>query len=117
MKNQEGQTPLDLSSAEDVRCLLQAAMASKPLESTNLTKSPKVIVSTYSDMETLLLPSGSKIKLPSPVKLPHGVTLAEGQSNESALEESVNDDALNGTNIAEFLSRFVFKNNFLFSHL
>lgn len=28
-KNQEGQTPLDLASADDVRCLLQDAMASQ----------------------------------------------------------------------------------------
>ena len=28
LKNQEGQTPLDLSTAEDVKCLLQDAMTS-----------------------------------------------------------------------------------------
>ena len=104
-KTQEGQTPLDLASAVDVRCLLQAAMTSLPSGSPDLTKSPEMLVSSYSDTGTVLLPSGSKMKLPNPVKLPHGVTLAEGQSNESALEESVNDV----TNIAEFLSRYVFR--------
>lgn len=31
LKNQEGQTPVDLASADDVRCLLQDAMASQQI--------------------------------------------------------------------------------------
>lgn len=56
LKNQEGQTPVDLASADDVRCLLQDAMASQqavpsmPSASVSnacTSRSPSIVAGTF----------------------------------------------------------------------
>ena len=56
LKNQEGQTPVDLASADDVRCLLQDAMASQqvvpsmPSTSVNnagTSRSPSIVAGNF----------------------------------------------------------------------
>lgn len=79
LKNQEGQTPIDLASAEDVRSLLQDAMAAHPAPST-----PAIPPSTSpspSIMETVLLPSGAAMALgaPLPIHQPTDATVDMGK--------------------------------------
>lgn len=61
LKNQEGQTPLDLASADDVRSLLQDAMASHP--SAPVAQIPPVVVQ---QSEMVVMPSGASVALPVP---------------------------------------------------
>lgn len=63
MKNQEGQTSLDLSTAEDVKSLLQDAMfARQPLKLPSCTSTSSVSAAVVSS-ETVILPSGNTIDL------------------------------------------------------
>ena len=72
LKNQEGQTPLDLCSAEDVKCLLQDAMPST-LSLPTTTKTPSTArpqTSTSQNAfgppagctDTVVMPSGMSLK-------------------------------------------------------
>lgn len=95
MKNQEGQTPLDLSTAEDVKCLLQDAMTQhlppsssspvvlpafnpSPRGSSIATGSPSVNTSgtgsttaaAATATETLVLPSGNAAVIAAPCPSP-----------------------------------------------
>lgn len=92
MKNQEGQTPLDLSTAEDVKCLLQDAMTqhlpptatSSPLNSPVFNPSPRgssivtgasssvstTNVATNMAADTLVLPSGNAAVISAPCPSP-----------------------------------------------
>ncbi|XP_046385397.1 poly [ADP-ribose] polymerase tankyrase [Ischnura elegans] len=83
LKNQEGQAPVDLASAEDVRCLLQDAMASQQNVPTIQTRppsapAPPVVPPTSPSLpkpssppptpaapttETVIMPSGTPITL------------------------------------------------------
>ncbi|RZF41139.1 hypothetical protein LSTR_LSTR010791 [Laodelphax striatellus] len=67
LKNQEGQTPLDLASAEDVRCLLQDAMASHPSQSSAAAAPPPTIMTSPSHTETVVMPSGASMCLSTPI--------------------------------------------------
>ncbi|KAJ9596393.1 hypothetical protein L9F63_012556 [Diploptera punctata] len=83
LKNQEGQTPVDLASAEDVRCLLQDAMASQQnVPTTSATapasRPPSIAVSSPTPSlaaalsppvatETVIMPSGASMTLCIPV--------------------------------------------------
>lgn len=70
LRNQEGQTPLELATAEDVRSLLTDAMASHP--SANLPdNNGSVYVPTPPQLSpeetaTVVMPSGATVALPSP---------------------------------------------------
>lgn len=76
MKNQENQTPIDLASAEDVKCLLQDAMTmsinsqSMPsmcaLNSSNSAQQ-SILVSPTIETETVTLPTGASMTLSVPV--------------------------------------------------
>lgn len=75
MKNQEGQSGVELATADDVKCLLQDAMASQQ----NVTISPAaasnsrpVAVQTstaQNQSETVIMPSGAAIALSVPVRI------------------------------------------------
>ncbi|KAG8226948.1 hypothetical protein J437_LFUL004666 [Ladona fulva] len=82
LKNQEGQAPLDLASAEDVRCLLQDSMASRQSVSTIRLRGPNSTATVVtprlpiipkpssppptpvaSATETVIMPSGAPVTL------------------------------------------------------
>lgn len=72
LKNQESQTPLDLASAEDVRCLLQDAMTSQ--QSVNVQTSTPPSISQLptlpvSTTETVIMPSGASMTLSVPTAI------------------------------------------------
>ena len=59
MKNQEGQTSLELASAEDVKCLLQDAMvSSQPTVATTIANSSLLATTCSPTTETVTLPTG-----------------------------------------------------------
>ncbi|XP_066146505.1 poly [ADP-ribose] polymerase tankyrase isoform X2 [Euwallacea fornicatus] len=83
LKNQEGQAPVDLACADDVRCLLQDAMASQQVPTAAAaptsrppsialpphTPSPSITGSTISGgatAETVVMPSGAAVQLVVP---------------------------------------------------
>lgn len=89
LKNQEGQSPVDLASADDVRCLLQDAMASQQVVASvppapgsviggnsNPTSRPASIVSVPVTppppltQETVIMPSGASMTLCVPLARP-----------------------------------------------
>lgn len=94
LKNQEGQTPVDLASADDVRSLLQDAMATHPSAPENQLQAAAIQQS-----ETVVMPSGASVSLPIPYFRGDGCTApicsVEGvaHSNPAA------------TNIPSFLNR------------
>ncbi|XP_075222552.1 tankyrase isoform X2 [Lycorma delicatula] len=96
MKNQEGQTPLDLASAEDVRSLLQDAMASHPIPTTSLPPALPPIAPAV--LETVLMPSGAAIALSTPVPMHRGDGV---DAVYSEIKESVSHDI---TTLAGFLA-------------
>ncbi|KAK7571104.1 hypothetical protein V9T40_014708 [Parthenolecanium corni] len=61
LKNQEGQTPVDLASADDVRSLLQDAMATHPL-----APDGQLLAAAVQQSETVVMPSGASVSLPIP---------------------------------------------------
>lgn len=66
MKNQEGQTSLDLATAEDVKCLLQDTMLASEQNIATTTK--KTFDSFLSpNTEVVLLPTGASITLTIPI--------------------------------------------------
>lgn len=128
LKNQEGQAPVDLASADDVRCLLQDATATQQImsstDATSSSRPPSIALSQScsspvlpGNTETVIMPSGASMTLSVPVASRSSVTLspAEGCS-DSCKGENEMQDAGNITNIATFLSRYVEKNiHFSFS--
>uniref|UniRef100_A0A336MN10 Poly [ADP-ribose] polymerase n=1 Tax=Culicoides sonorensis TaxID=179676 RepID=A0A336MN10_CULSO len=107
MKNQEGQTSLDLATAEDVKCLLQDAMlASQQNISTTTQQNQDKCASPNTEM--VILPTGASINLPEPIpQLPLRSCLSPAQGAEThydALEEDkLGHDAMNPT-LATFLT-------------
>ncbi len=90
MKNQEGQTALDLATAEDVKSLLQDAMVSgQPLQTT-----PYVAPIITPTVETVTLPSGATMDLT--ISLPHASSrtclspIQGAESNVDGLEDDKN---------------------------
>lgn len=70
MKNQEGQTPLELASAEDVKCLLQDAMLASQqngIQSSNVITCESSSASPLNKTETVTLPTGASMALPLPI--------------------------------------------------
>jgi tankyrase len=66
MKNQEGQTSLELATAEDVKCLLQDAMVASQQSPTSTTATA-VLSSVSPTTETVVLPTGASMVLSVPV--------------------------------------------------
>lgn len=66
MKNQEGQTSLDLATAEDVKCLLQDAMLASQQ---NISTTTQKALDSFSspNVEIVLLPTGASMSLPVPI--------------------------------------------------
>lgn len=66
MKNQEGQTSLDLATAEDVKCLLQDAMLASQ-QNISTTSSAAAATCSSPSTEIVTLPTGASLALPVPV--------------------------------------------------
>lgn len=91
MKNQENQTPIELASAEDVKCLLQDAMtisiSNQSVTSNGLclntsNQNQSILVSPTTETETVTLPTGASMTLSVPV--PHSRScLSPAQGAES----------------------------------
>lgn len=74
MKNQEGQTSLDLATAEDVKCLLQDAMVASQASTTanggsgsSMANSSLMATTCSPTTETVTLPTGASMTLSVPV--------------------------------------------------
>ncbi|XP_012287563.1 tankyrase isoform X2 [Orussus abietinus] len=76
LKNQEGQSPVDLASADDVRCLLQDAMASQQVvPSVPPSRPPSIVALPVTPpppltQETVIMPSGAAMTLCVPLARP-----------------------------------------------
>ncbi|KAG8040195.1 hypothetical protein G9C98_000765 [Cotesia typhae] len=115
LKNQEGQSPIDLSSADDVRCLLQDAMTSQqivPETVMNLTgslvrQSGSSITSSPSSptpsalQETVIMPSGAAMTLCVP--LPSSRNINTELTPVPLLETWLDKEDRGVTNIRGFL--------------
>ncbi|VEN57461.1 unnamed protein product [Callosobruchus maculatus] len=125
LKNQENQAPVDLAQAEDVRCLLQDAMASQQavptappqsqivaisgsgtsgVATTPRSRPPSVALASHATpagliTETVIMPSGAAVQLSVPVAVHQTVPLSA-----DAKSESENDSSASMHSIAEFLA-------------
>lgn len=106
MKNQEGQTSLDLATAEDVKCLLQDSMlASQQNISTTTKKAPDTCTSP--NTEVVLLPTGASLLLPIPVPpLPLRSCLSPAQGAESHYD-ALEDDKFAQDTMSPTLASFL----------
>lgn len=126
MKNQENQTPIEISTAEDVKCLLQDAMTmsiSPTVAASSTTgggivcvsshnaSNQSILVSPTTETETVTLPTGASMTLTIPVPVPQTpnrscMSPAQGQGAEShgdGASELNESDAENS--VAGFLMR------------
>ncbi|XP_058809611.1 poly [ADP-ribose] polymerase tankyrase-like, partial [Phymastichus coffea] len=131
LKNQEGQSPLDLASADDVKSLLQDAMASQQVvtsippgvfNSNTSSRTPNSVAVSVSPppsltQETVIMPSGVAVTLCVPVARPNSCispmsSTAEhcgsdrsDSGKESCNERNVRPSSAGGaiTNISSFL--------------
>uniref|UniRef100_A0A8D8SAP2 Poly [ADP-ribose] polymerase n=1 Tax=Cacopsylla melanoneura TaxID=428564 RepID=A0A8D8SAP2_9HEMI len=87
LKNQEGQTPLDLTVAEDVRSLLQDAMAQYPGAPSLADVPPSPPRETVS-IETVIMPSGQAVALSTPA-----VAAQRGDGCAAALDLSQHSES------------------------
>lgn len=94
LKNQEGQTPVDLASADDVRSLLQDAMATHPS-----APDSQLQATAIQQSETVVMPSGASVLLPIPYFRGDGCTAPVCSI------ESVAHSNPAATNIPSFLNR------------
>lgn len=103
MKNQENQTPIELATAEDVKCLLQDAMtmsiSNQSVSSTGgilcLNSSNQnqqsILVSPTIETETVTLPTGASMTLSVPVpQTPSRSCMSPAQGAES--HDGMNDE-------------------------
>lgn len=124
LKNQEGQSPVDLASAEDVRCLLQDAMASQQNvptapASAPPSRPPSIAVASPTPIlaaalsppvvtETVIMPSGASMTLCIPVSRAclSPMPAAEGCcAAEYVKPEGVVQDMGDVATVAGFLAR------------
>lgn len=124
MKNQENQTPTELATAEDVKCLLQDAMTvsignqnpSSPNIYMNTASSSQQSTFVSPTTETITLPSGASMTLSVPV--PHTpsrscMSPAQGAESHSDIGDEPNEiDAI--TSVASFLIRLVNQHKLFF---
>lgn len=120
MKNQEGQSPIELAAADDVKCLLQDAMTSS-IASQQLSTSTGSLISLPQQQllpptcaspttETVTLPSGASLSLSIPVaQLPNRQCLSPAQGAESAADAAAQEQLAQESisTISSFLARFV----------
>ncbi|XP_076165190.1 tankyrase isoform X2 [Ptiloglossa arizonensis] len=131
LKNQEGQTPVDLASADDVRCLLQDAMASQQVvpsvpsgnsgagvtmnlsgngNNTLNSRPPSIVAVPVTPpppltQETVIMPSGTAMTLCVPLARPSSC-LSPMPPSETCSERDSKDsskDSSNITTVAGFL--------------
>lgn len=124
LKNQEGQSPVDLASAEDVRCLLQDAMASQQNVPTAPASAPPsrppsiavaspvptlaAALSPPVATETVIMPSGASMTLCIPVSRAclSPMPAAEGCcASETVKPEGAIQDVGSIVTVAGFLAR------------
>lgn len=121
LKNQEGQAPVDLSSADDVRCLLQDAMASQqavPTASSSTSARPPSVGLSHAtaatpappmNSETVIMPSGASMMLSVPMfgRNSGAMSAAEGSSCGDSVKSSEADgqEFSNVPTVASFLQR------------
>lgn len=118
LKNQEGQAPVDLSTAEDVKSLLHDAMASQqnvsmmsanvqsqsqnhPFQS--LSSTPAPILQSIS-VETVIMPSGASMQLSVPLGNRGSIAVAEGCCSSSSIEGVGQTENPPITTVSSFLS-------------
>ncbi|XP_060527236.1 poly [ADP-ribose] polymerase tankyrase isoform X2 [Cylas formicarius] len=118
LKNQEGQAPVDLASADDVRCLLQDAMASQQIvpstpvppsrpPSIALSHSPAPsLIAPSVNAETVIMPSGVSVQLLIPVGSRNSVSMsvAEGCCGSSVKLDSSEQSTSQISSVAKFLA-------------
>lgn len=106
---------MDLASAEDVRCLLQDAMASQQGVTTAPPSRPVSVISSKSpspslsptvNIETVLMPSGASVQLSIPVGSRSSVAMpiAEGCCSTAKLEGDDHELIGSISNISTFLA-------------
>lgn len=124
MKNQENQTPIELASAEDVKCLLQDAMTMSinnqsmttsngmlpGLNTSNQNQQQSILVSPTTETEIVTLPTGASMTLSVPVpQTPSRSCLSPAQGAESHSDgiicEPNETDAV--SSVASFLIRYL----------
>lgn len=120
MKNQEGQTPIELAVAEDVKCLLQDAMTSSLSTQTLSTSSTSLAATIQANQpsasgggisspvtETVTLPTGAILSLSVPVaQLPNRGCVNPAQGAESVSDAVAQEQTLKDglTSVAAFLA-------------
>ncbi|KAJ8920433.1 hypothetical protein NQ315_005301 [Exocentrus adspersus] len=115
LKNQEGQAPVDLASADDVRCLLQDAMASQQSVATTSappSRTPSIALShtppplpAAVNAETVIMPSGAAVQLLVPVGSRNSVSMGAAEGCCSATKvESVENEVGGICSVANFLA-------------
>ncbi|XP_024083143.1 tankyrase isoform X2 [Cimex lectularius] len=97
MKNQEGQCPLEVATGEDVRCLLQDAMAAVP-GATTPSSLPSLQLPSPVVTDSIILPSGACLSLASPVAIMHK---GDGATSPHLVPEFKHDPHV--TSLAGFL--------------
>lgn len=121
MKNQESQTPIELASAEDVKCLLQDAMtsslANQQLATSSLSlnsiaqQHQQPASAVQPTTETVTLPTGASMTLSIPVpQTPSRSCLSPAQGAESHTD-GVPDEGIESelvSSVASLLARLVF---------
>ena len=121
MKNQENQTPIELASADDVKCLLQDAMTSSLANqqlSTSVSSGCVAQAASSSSAqlyspttETVTLPTGASMTLSVPIpQTPSRSCMSPAQGAEShtdGVPDEVNESEL-VSNVASLLARLVF---------
>lgn len=118
LKNQEGQTPVDLASAEDVRCLLQDAMASQQSvptapASAPPSRPPSIAMPSQSPSppvvttETVIMPSGAAMTLCVPIPGRGSLSpmpVVEGCCSADSVKEMGPQEASGVANVSSFLT-------------
>ncbi|XP_055921141.1 poly [ADP-ribose] polymerase tankyrase [Eupeodes corollae] len=122
MKNQEGQTPIELATADDVKCLLQDAMTTSLAANSTLSTSQTSLISNSPSpapscvppactvlsptTETVTLPSGASMTLSVPVPL-MSTRMSPAQGAESNAQADMCEEVSDPesiTNVASFLA-------------
>lgn len=124
LKNQENQTPIELASAEDVKCLLQDAMtvsiSNQSVTSTgglmcglntSAQNHQSILVSPSTETETVTLPTGASMTLSVPVpQTPSRSCLSPAQGAESHGDgmDSESNEIDAASSVASLLIRYGF---------
>lgn len=115
LKNQEGQAPVDLASADDVRCLLQDAMASQQGVATTsappsrapsiaLSHTPSPPLPAAVNAETVIMPSGAAVQLLVPVASRNSVSMGSAEGCSTTKMENSETEVAGICSVANFLA-------------